>query len=88
MDNSRIYLRPSTNHCNNLILDVEIIAPSNVPVHDYEPSAADLVKLQGTDMFFYHGLGLEGWIDATLASLGEDAPLAYSTHSLLRVNES
>ena len=26
-------------------LDVEIISPSNIPVHDYEPSAADIARL-------------------------------------------
>ena len=35
-------------------VNVEIISPSNVPVHDYEPSAADLIKLQDVDLFFYH----------------------------------
>ena len=31
---------------------VEIISPSNVPVHDYEPSAADLIRLSEVDLFF------------------------------------
>ena len=55
---------------------VEIISPSNVPVHDYEPSASDLIRLQDTDLFFYHGLNLEPWVDATISSLGSDAPIA------------
>ena len=33
-------------------------------------------------MFFYHGLGLETWIDATLDSLGDDAPPSFSTHAM------
>ncbi|DAC71134.1 MAG TPA: zinc ABC transporter substrate-binding protein, partial [Candidatus Poseidoniales archaeon] len=71
----------STYHVEQIVsaiagdtLNVEILAPSNVPVHDYEPSATDLVRLQNADMFFYHGLGLETWIDATMDSLGNDAP--------------
>ena len=79
----------STYHVEQLVsaiagdsLNVEILAPSNVPVHDYEPSATDLVRLQGADMFFYHGLGLETWIDATLDSLGDDAPLSFATHAM------
>ena len=61
---------------------VEIISPSNVPVHDYEPSAADLIRLQETDLFFYHGLNLEPWVDSTISSLGTDAPLAVQTHTM------
>ena len=79
----------STYHVEQIVsaiagdtLNVEILAPSNVPVHDYEPSAADLVRLQGADMFFYHGLGLETWVDATMDSLGDDAPPSFSTHAM------
>ena len=56
----------STYHVAELVsgvvgdtLDVEIISPSNVPVHDYEPSVADLDRLMNSEIFFYHGLGLE-----------------------------
>ena len=61
---------------------VEIMSPSNVPVHDYEPSAADLIKLQQSEMFFYHGLGLEPWVDATLSSFGENSIDSYQTHAM------
>ena len=79
----------STYHIEQLVsaiaqdsVNVEIISPSNVPVHDYEPSAMDLVKLQQADLFFYHGLNLEPWVDSTLESLGVDSPNAISTHSM------
>jgi len=61
---------------------VEIMSPSNVPVHDYEPSAADLIRLQQSEMFFYHGLGLEPWVDATLSSFGENSIDSYQTHAM------
>ena len=79
----------STYHIEQLVsaiaqdsVNVEIISPSNVPVHDYEPSAMDLVNLQQADLFFYHGLNLEPWVDSTLESLGVDSPNAISTHSM------
>ena len=79
----------STYHVAELVrgvggdrVTVEIISPSNVPVHDYEPSAADLIRLQDVDLFFYHGLNLEPWVDATISSLGSDAPLAVQTHAM------
>ena len=79
----------STYHVGELVsavagntLDVEIISPSNVPVHDYEPSAGDLIRLQESDLFFYHGLGLEPWVEPTLATLGNDAPVSAMTHTM------
>ena len=63
-------------------ITVEIISPSNVAVHDYEPSASDLIRLQEVDLFFYHGLNLEPWVDSTISSLGSDAPLAVQTHAM------
>ena len=79
----------STYHVAELVravggdrVTVEIISPSNVPVHDYEPSAADLIKLQDVDLFFYHGLNLEPWVESTISSLGSNAPLAVQTHAM------
>ena len=79
----------STYHVAELVsavvgdtLDVEIISPSNVPVHDYEPSVADLDRLMNSEIFFYHGLGLEPWVETTLDALGEDAPIAVMTHTM------
>ena len=88
-DETKATVVVSTYHVEQIVsaiagdsLNVEILAPSDVPVHDYEPSATDLVRLQGADMFFYHGLGLETWVDATLDSLGDDAPPSFSTHAM------
>ncbi|MBS72011.1 MAG: hypothetical protein CMO20_03535, partial [Thermoplasmata archaeon] len=79
----------STYHVGELVsavagdtLDVEIISPSNVPVHDYEPSAGDIIRLQDSDLFLYHGLNLEPWVESTLASLGSDAPVSAMTHTM------
>ena len=79
----------STYHVAELVravggdrVTVEIISPSNVPVHAYEPSAADLIKLQDVNLFFYHGLNLEPWVESTISSLGSNAPLAVQTHAM------
>ena len=79
----------STYHVGELVsavagdtLDVEIISPSNVPVHDYEPSAGDLIRLQESDLFFYHGLNLEPWVESALDTLGSDAPVSAMTHTM------
>ncbi len=79
----------STYHVAELVsavvgdtLDFEIISPSNIPVHDYEPSVADLDRLMNSEIFFYHGLDLEPWVETTLGALGEDAPIAVMTHTM------
>ena len=64
------------------LVDVQLLSPSNIPVHDYEPTAADVITLSTADLFLYHGLGLETWIDATLDSMGSSAPKAVSTHAM------
>ena len=79
----------STYHIGELVkgiagehVDMEYMSLDNIPVHDFEPSASDLIRLQNSDVFFYHGLGLEPWVDATLDSLGSDAPTAIQVHTM------
>ena len=71
----------STYHVGQLVsaiggdtIKVEMMSTSGVPVHDYEPAAADIVRLQESDIFFYHGLNLEPWVESALESLGDQAP--------------
>ena len=64
------------------LVEVQLLSPSNIPVHDYEPTPADVVTLSSADLFLYHGLGLETWVDATLDSMGSSAPKAVSTHAM------
>ena len=79
----------STWHVQDLVeniagdrVNVELLAPSNVPVHDYEPTSTDLLYLRDADVFFYHGLGLETWVNTTLESMGDDAPEFVPIHTL------
>ena len=79
----------STWHIQDLVeniagdfVNVELLAPTNVPVHDYEPTSTDLLYLRDADLFFYHGLGLETWVNTTLESMGDDAPKFVEVHTL------
>ncbi len=79
----------STYHVGQLVsavagdsVTIEYMSQDNIPVHDYEPSASDLIRLQQADLFFYHGLNLEPWVESTLSSLGDDAPPSYMTHAM------
>ena len=77
----------STYHVEQLVsaivgdtATVEMMSTTNIPVHDYKPSTIDLERLRGSDVFFYHGLALEPWVDSTLSQ--EDMPPSYMTHTM------
>ena len=86
----------STWHVQDLVqniagdkVDVQLLAPSNIPVHDYEPTSTDLLYLRDADLFFYHGLGLETWVNTTLEAMGDDAPEFVSPlHALVDLNNT
>ena len=88
-DEDRDVVIVSTYHVEQLasavaggLVEVEMMSTMNVPVHDYEPSVQDLARLGDADVFLYHGLGLEPWVDGALAGMGSDGPAAYSTHAM------
>jgi ABC-type Zn uptake system ZnuABC Zn-binding protein ZnuA len=79
----------STYHVGELVsavagehVTISYMSQDNIPVHDYEPTVEDLIRLQNSDLFFYHGLGLEPWVESTLSSLGDDAPPSFQTHAM------
>ena len=42
---------------------VTLLVPPGVEPHDFEPTAKDLARLSGADVFIYNGMGFEAWID-------------------------
>ncbi|MBR3133143.1 MAG: zinc ABC transporter substrate-binding protein [Clostridia bacterium] len=42
-------------------VDVSMIIPSGVDVHDYEPTPQDIIKINDADLFIYMGDDLEFW---------------------------
>ena len=79
----------STYHVGEIVkaiagndVQLEYMSQDNIPVHDYEPTAEDLIRLQSADLFFYHGLGLEPWVNTTLEALGDNAPTAVQVHAM------
>lgn len=44
-------------------VDVETIYPPGADEHTFEPSQKDMMKLADSDLFFYIGLGLEGFVE-------------------------
>ena len=58
------------------------MSTTNVPVHDYEPSPTDIIRLNEADVFLYHGLGLEPWVDGALADMENDNLVVAETHAV------
>ncbi|MGB2237085.1 MAG: metal ABC transporter solute-binding protein, Zn/Mn family, partial [Candidatus Poseidoniaceae archaeon] len=63
-------------------VNVEMISTDNTPVHDLDPGTPELVRIGDSDLFLYHGLGLEPWVDEKIAELGDNAPAHHSVHTM------
>jgi len=58
----------------DLVAVTQILQP-NVDPHDFEPSPADLVAISEADVVVENGVGLEHWLEDTLAAAGFDGEL-------------
>ncbi|PFA64049.1 adhesin [Bacillus sp. AFS015802] len=50
-------------------VDVESIYPPGADEHTFEPSQKDMMKMAGGDVFFYVGMGLEGFVEGSKSLL-------------------
>lgn len=63
---------------------VETIYPPGADEHTFDPSQQDMIALADSDLFFYVGLGLEGFVDKAKSSLqNEDVTMVATGDSLL-----
>ena len=79
----------STYHIGELVeaitgdtVNIDMMSTDNIPVHDYDPALEDIVRLGDADLFLYHGLGLEPWVEDTLEGLGSNAPAYDMVHTM------
>ncbi|ALC89591.1 adhesin [Bacillus sp. FJAT-18017] len=52
--------------------EVHTIYPSGADEHSFEPSQKDMIALAESDLFFYIGLGLEGFVDKAKSTLKDE----------------
>ena len=52
----------------NFVL-VQTVYPPGADEHTFEPSQKDMIKLADSDVFFYIGLGLEGFVEKAKGTL-------------------
>lgn len=53
-------------------VEVITLLPPGVEVHDWEPSASDMAKLEKGKILIYSGAGMEHWIEKVASSLKND----------------
>jgi zinc transport system substrate-binding protein len=50
-------------------VQVKVIVPEGMEPHDFEPKPRDMENISKAKVFVYNGLGMEGWVEATLAAI-------------------
>jgi zinc transport system substrate-binding protein len=58
-----------TERIGGKYVNVSTIYPPGADEHTFEPSQKDMIKLADSDLFFYIGLGLEGFVESAKESL-------------------
>ena len=56
-------------------VSVTSLVPRGADVHTYQPSPADLRAVAAADLFFMNGLGLDDWLEKTIQSASNGAPV-------------
>lgn len=51
-------------------VEVYTLVPAGAEPHDWEPSPADIVRLEKAQVFVYSGAGMEHWAEDVVSSLG------------------
>ncbi|WP_462411234.1 metal ABC transporter solute-binding protein, Zn/Mn family [Neobacillus sp. Marseille-QA0830] len=67
---STVYpLQYFTEQIGGKYVDVKTVYPPGADEHTFEPSQKDMMKLADADLFFYIGLGLEGFVQSAKDTL-------------------
>jgi zinc transport system substrate-binding protein len=54
---------------------VDLLIPSNIEPHDWEPTPKDMAAIQNADLLIYNSTFMETWIPSIQESLDKDQPL-------------
>ncbi|RSD27854.1 metal ABC transporter solute-binding protein, Zn/Mn family [Mesobacillus subterraneus] len=68
-------------------VNVETIYPPGADEHTFEPSQKDMIALADADLFFYVGLGLEGFVDKASKTLKNEKVKMVPTGEALDMEE-
>lgn len=62
---------------------LKLIVPAGMDSHSFEPTPADMIAIQESDLFLYNGGEMEQWVEQVLASIGN--PDIYTVNMMEQV---
>ncbi|MGM0752754.1 MAG: metal ABC transporter substrate-binding protein [Bacillota bacterium] len=68
-------------------VDVESIYPPGADEHTFEPSQKDMIKMADGDVFFYIGMGLEGFVEGSKSILENEDVVVVPTSEHIELNQ-
>ncbi|HTY75793.1 MAG TPA: zinc ABC transporter substrate-binding protein [Candidatus Nanoarchaeia archaeon] len=60
-------------------VNVSLLVPETVDVHDFEPTPSDIAKVSSADVLIYSGAGLEPWIQSVISAAGSSHLITVDT---------
>ena len=66
-------------------VELHLLAPPGGHVHSWEPSTADVLRLERLDVLLYNGAGLEHWVCSVLPALQNQQLIAVQTSAGLEL---
>ena len=64
------------------------MVPDGMEPHDWEPTPAEIARLEKAKLFIFHGLGLEPWVEKTLASLSnQDLIIGIASYRIVDIRD-
>lgn len=69
-------------------VEVNTIYPPGADEHTFEPSQKDMMNLADADLFFYIGLGLEGFVDKVLHTLKNEHVTLVATGEHIQIEQT
>jgi zinc transport system substrate-binding protein len=74
-----------TQQIGGKFVDVKTIYPPGADEHTFEPSQKDMMNLADSDLFFYIGLGLEGFVEKSKDTLKDENVTLVATADKLKL---
>lgn len=66
---------------------LKLVVPAGMDSHSFEPTPADMIAIQNSDIFFYNGGEMEQWVEDALESIGNPELRAVSMMDQVEVLE-
>ena len=69
--------------------EVNLIIPTGIEPHDWEPTAKDIVNLSSADLFIYNGAHLEHWVEDVEGTLkNENVTILCATDNVAKLKNN